>query len=233
MTSLGGIYDNGVMGLMAQSQAMGSIRDNIANIQTTAYKKADTLFSTLLGEKSSLVGNTGTAAPTGPSSQNGVASTTRQLVTLEGSIHATQSPFDLAITGPGMFVFANVTAATGSTTFPGTNPSESFVYGRAGDLQQLVPTSVSGQIQSNRTNLPPSHPFLPNQNGQFLMAMPVIQTLPGQPARPNVPPTSTTGLVPVQVSDQNAFPGRATSLASLSPAIPPPNATTSPTPLYH
>src|SRR5258708_33820734 len=93
MTSLGGIYDNGVMGLMAQSQAMGSISDNIANIQTTAYKKADTLFSTVLGEKSSLVGNTGTAAPTGPSSQHGPASTTPRRVTPEDSLHPTQTPF--------------------------------------------------------------------------------------------------------------------------------------------
>jgi flagellar hook protein FlgE len=234
MASLGGVFDNGVMGLMAQSQAMGSISDNIANIQTTAYKKADTQFGTLLGENTSLVGNTGTTSPSRPTSQNGVASFTHQLVSLEGSIHATQNPTDLAITGPGMFIFADITAAAGSTTFPGNNPTESFVYGRAGDLQQLVPTSVTGQIQSsNGTNITGTAAFLANKNGQFLMAMPVTQTLPGQPARPNVPPTTTTGLVPVQVTDQTPFPGRATSLASLSAVIPAAGATSSSAPIYY
>jgi flagellar hook protein FlgE len=97
-----------------------------------------------------------------------------------------------------------------------------------------VPTSATGQIQSTTgANVPNVGAFLANKNGQFLMAMPVTQTLPGQPARPNVPPTSTTGLVPVQVSDQAAFPGRATSLASLSAVIPAAGATSSSAPIYY
>jgi len=50
MSSLGGIMNNGVAGLMAFTDAMGAVTDNIANLSTVGYKRVETSFSSLLGE---------------------------------------------------------------------------------------------------------------------------------------------------------------------------------------
>ena len=44
--SLFGSLFSGVSGLAAQSRAMAMISDNVANVNTTAYKRASAEFST-------------------------------------------------------------------------------------------------------------------------------------------------------------------------------------------
>ncbi len=203
--SLGGIFDNGVMAMMAQSQAMGAVSDNIANLATIGYKRSDVQFATLLGETDA-TGNATTALP--PANQNGVAPTTRQLVNVEGSIQTTGVSTDVAVTGPGMFVFGN----------DPTNPT-SLVYGRNGSFQDIVPTIINGAAANSTTTA-----YLGNGNGQYLMAYPVTGT----------PPTTQTGtLTAVQVSNQAAFAGQPTTTASLAAVIPAAGATTVSAPLSY
>src|SRR5579883_1211920 len=98
MSSLNGIYDNGVMGMMAQSQAMGGLSQNIANIDTIGYKRTETTFATLLGENNGTTGgNSRTKTPSPVNNQNGVTSNTANLVSLNGAIQSTGNDFDLAI----------------------------------------------------------------------------------------------------------------------------------------
>src|SRR5215813_2403175 len=97
--SLMGAYSDGISGLIAFSEAMGSISTNIANTRTVGYKLADTEFSTLLG------GN-----PINDINQEetgGVRAWTRNLVDVQGPIEQSTNPFDIAINGDGFFLFGD------------------------------------------------------------------------------------------------------------------------------
>ncbi len=84
----------GVSGLAAQSSALAVISDNIANVNTTGYKRGITDFSPLVnGQSRFTTYNAG-----------GVVSQTRRLVDLQGSLEQSRSPTDLAVVGDGFFV---------------------------------------------------------------------------------------------------------------------------------
>jgi len=84
----------GVSGLTANSSALAAISDNIANVNTTAYKRNEADFQTLV-----------TAQATGASySAGGVLSTSRQFVSQQGILQRTSSATDLGISGSGFFV---------------------------------------------------------------------------------------------------------------------------------
>lgn len=219
MTSLNGIFDNGVMGMMAQSNAMGGVSNNIANISTIGYKRANTTFATLLGEQDGDQGlNNATKTPTPASNQNGVASITQNLVTVNGAIQDTSNDFDLAIPGNGMFTFADPTSS-----------STAIVYGRAGNLQAVVPTTANGGsgLTINGVTLAANAAYLANQNGQLLLAVPVVS------GTTTTAPTGTGGLVPIQVSNADPFPGNPTTTASLAAVIPAVGATSVSTPISY
>jgi flagellar hook protein FlgE len=84
----------GVSGLSAQASALAVISDNIANVNTTAYKRGITDFSPLVnGQSRFTTYNAG-----------GVVSQTRRLVDLQGSLEQSRSPTDMAVVGDGFFV---------------------------------------------------------------------------------------------------------------------------------
>lgn len=228
MTSLNGIFSNGVQGMLAQSNAMGGLSDNIANVDTIGYKRTETTFATLLGENNGTTGgNSLTKTPSVVDSQNGVTSLTAHLVSVNGAIQDTGNKFDLAIPGNGMFVFADTasisSAAAAGATIPGP------VYGRAGNLQTIVPTTTNGAagLTVNGVTLQSNAAYLGNQNGQLLLGIPVT------PGTPVTVPTSTAGLVPIQVSSQAPFPGQATTTAALSAVIPAVGASSVATPINY
>lgn len=228
MTSLNGIFDNGVLGMTAQSSAFGSISNNIANMDTVGYKRSNTVFQTLLGEKDGTTApNNATKTPGTPSSQNGVTSFTQQLVSMPGSIQETGNDFDLALPGNGMFVFQSIPAATstGTTTTTTSGP----VYGRAGNLQEVVPTTAAGTagLTVNGVSLVANAAYLANQNGQLLLGVPLTA------GQTQTTLTANTTLVPIQVSNSAPFPGEATSTAALQAVIPAVGATSVSTPIYY
>ena len=228
MTSLNGIYDNGVMGMMAQSQAMGGLSQNIANIDTIGYKRTETTFATLLGENNGTTGgNNLTKTPSPVNNQNGVTSITANLVSLNGAIQTTGNDFDLAIPGNGMFAFADIGSLSAQAAGGATSSTSGVVYGRAGNLQAIVPTETAGSLGSsfNGVTLQANAAYLANQNGQYLLGVPVT------PGTTVTAPTSTAGLVPIQVSSQAPFPGQATTTATLGAVIPAVGATSVSTPI--
>jgi flagellar hook protein FlgE len=91
----------GISGLNANSNAMSGVADNIANINTVGYKRANTAFSSLVADQSSslVADQIDDGARTG-----GVTTTTRSLVSKQGLIQAGMSQTDLAIDGAGFFV---------------------------------------------------------------------------------------------------------------------------------
>jgi flagellar hook protein FlgE len=84
----------GVSGLVANSSAMAVISDNIANVNTTGYKRSRTDFTRLVNSQS--VSTTYNAG--------GTTAATRQLIRNQGNINQTTTSTDLAIQGQGFFV---------------------------------------------------------------------------------------------------------------------------------
>jgi flagellar hook protein FlgE len=100
--SIYGMMRTGASGMMAQSNRLGTVSDNIANATTTGYKAADTEFS-------SLVVNDNVSSYT----SGGVETTIRYGIGTQGTLAFTESPFDLAIKGGGFLLVqdANGSAA--------------------------------------------------------------------------------------------------------------------------
>ena len=92
--SIYGAMFAGVSGLGAQSQALGMIADNIANINTVGYKGATASFATLVTQ----------SATSRSYSPGGVMSSPNQQIDRQGLLQGTTSQTDLAIAGSGFFV---------------------------------------------------------------------------------------------------------------------------------
>jgi flagellar hook protein FlgE len=104
---------SGVSGLNAQSRAMSMISDNVANVNTTAYKGAEAQFASLVTR------SRGSASY----SSGGVRAQSFSTVANQGLIQSTASPTDAAISGAGFFVV---------TTQPGQAGEQ--LYTRAGSF---------------------------------------------------------------------------------------------------
>ena len=124
-----------VAGLLAQSQAISMISDNIANSNTTAYKDTSARFSSLV-----------TQAPTATTYQpGGVIAHPFTAVDAQGLLQATSSNTDLAISGDGFFVVNNDASDQGAftyTRFPG--PFADSVEER---ILKTVDTTVAEVLQ--------------------------------------------------------------------------------------
>lgn len=92
--SLSGSMNTAVSGLQAQASKLSTVGDNVANSDTTGYKRVSTAFSSLV------VGSTGS----GTYNSGGVQTTTVNSISQEGSYQSTTSATDLAIKGDGYFV---------------------------------------------------------------------------------------------------------------------------------
>ncbi len=108
-----------VSGLKAQSFALGNISGNIANSQTTGYKRIDTSFVDLIAEQTprrEVAGSVGAYS---------------QLTnTVQGNLASTGVATNMALNGQGFFVVQKKsTDAAGATTFSGSN-----LYTRRGDF---------------------------------------------------------------------------------------------------
>lgn len=116
--SLYGALFGGVSGLKAQSSKIGTISDNIANVNTIGYKQSTATFSSLVVNASSSV-----SYQTG-----GVRAGTRLDVAKQGLLSSSESPTDLAISGGGFFVVRSVPDGSvgGSAATPLYTRSGSF-----------------------------------------------------------------------------------------------------------
>jgi flagellar hook protein FlgE len=87
---------SGVSGLISNSSALAAISDNIANVNTTAYKRNQVNFANVVTAQ----------AVKGRYSAGGVQAVTRQFISQQGLIQSATSPTDLGISGDGFFVVA-------------------------------------------------------------------------------------------------------------------------------
>jgi len=99
------ILNSAVSGMMANTNWLSNISQNVANANSTGYKNADTEFSALVDQN--LIDQTGQTF-----SGAGVTSTTMSLNSLQGQIESTSTTTDLAVQGAGFFVVSNAAGDT-------------------------------------------------------------------------------------------------------------------------
>lgn len=118
--------------MLAQQLNVDVISNNIANVNTTAFKRQRAEFADLLYQTETLVGSTssdtGTVTVTGTEFGTGVKIGSVYRINEQGNVRSTSNNLDIAIQGKG---FLQITLPNGTTA-----------YSRAGSLQ-LDP---SGQI---------------------------------------------------------------------------------------
>ncbi len=132
------ILNTSVSGMLADSNWLSSISQNVANANTTGYKNAETEFSTLVDQVS-------TAAAGG-----GVMTTTRNLNALQGNVVSSSTATDLAVQGSGFFVVSDSSGATYLTR------NGSFVPDASGNLVNSAGYYLMGtDIQSGSS--PPAN----------------------------------------------------------------------------
>jgi flagellar hook protein FlgE len=196
MSILGAMF-TAVSGLNAQSNAMGSISDNIANSQTTGYKKVDTRFQTLVTVSNAQVNQPG-----------GVLSSPYYANALAGSITQTQQNTNMAISGNGMFVVSKPTSQTAT----GTSFNPLNYYTRAGDFNvnrdgYLVNGSgyyLDGWPVDQTTGAPNTAGLAPIQITQLVdqpTATDQIDFVGNLPANSTVNPTPPLAPADIQIFD--------------------------------
>ncbi|MDR3443104.1 MAG: flagellar basal-body rod protein FlgG [Legionella sp.] len=93
-------------GLEAQEKTIGTIANNLANVNTVGYKKDRALFEDLLYQNSSQAGaqsSENSMVPTGINAGTGVHLVATQKLFEQGSIQHTNNQYDVAIQGQGFF----------------------------------------------------------------------------------------------------------------------------------
>jgi flagellar hook protein FlgE len=140
----------GVSGLVANSSALAAISDNIANVNTTAYKRNQVDFATMVTSQ----------AVKGEYSAGGVQGASKQFVSQQGSIQASSSSTSLAISGDGFFVVttkgAGLTAAdprefTRAGAF--APDADGFLVNDAGLYLQGWPVQPDGSFATDPSDL--------------------------------------------------------------------------------
>src|SRR5260370_2262983 len=134
MSVFGALY-SGVSGLIAQSQALGMIADNISNANTTGYKDIHAEFSTLV-----------TQDPTPTTyTPGGVQASPFAAIDKQGLLQASSSATDLAIQGGGFFVVnSNAAGASANGAFSYTRAG-SFTIDANGNLKNTAGLFLQGQ----------------------------------------------------------------------------------------
>jgi flagellar hook protein FlgE len=141
--SLYGVLRTGVSGLMVQASKLGTVADNIANANTTGYKRASIEFSTLvIGEKTETY-NAG-----------GVTSSIRAAVSQQGSLLQTTSATDLAIEGKGFFVVSDMAGMPFMTRAGSFVPNgDGFLVNSAGYTLMGYPVENGGPVANGLAGL--------------------------------------------------------------------------------
>lgn len=191
---LWGAMNNATLGMMATSWDMNSISQNISNVNTTGYKRKETLFKTVMSESK--------ASPStfsGKLNVFGVQTADRTHIAAQGIIAASSHGTDLAINGTGFFLVGSPQSTlTGTTVTSGPrsayNPSNSqdVLYTRAGNFSTVAGPNEESYFMANGGNYLLG--WMPDENG-------VIDT--------------TSDLVPVYSKPDTVMEGRATTSATV------------------
>lgn len=135
--SLYGMMRTGTAGMNAQASRLGTVADNIANANTTGYKKAMTEFSSLVLPATPGAYNSGSITPN-----------VRYAISEQGAMEFTSSSTDLAISGKGFFVVEDTNG------IPVLTRAGSFTPDGDGFLVNAAGYKLLGADYSNGTPVP-------------------------------------------------------------------------------
>ena len=94
-------------GMLAQQTNVEVIANNLANMNTTAFKEQRAEFQDLLYQSTLTPGaqtsDQGTVAPNGIQIGTGVKTAATYRITTQGDLTSTSNPYDVAVQGPGYF----------------------------------------------------------------------------------------------------------------------------------
>ena len=135
-------------GLDAQNTRMGVISNNLANVNTTGFKRERAVFEDLLYQNVRQVGgqtSANTVAPTGLMLGTGVRVVATEKIHAQGNMITTQNALDIAINGDGFFQVLQ--------------PDGTIAYTRDGSFK-LSPTgqvvTSSGSLLQPALTVPPT-----------------------------------------------------------------------------
>ena len=135
-------------GLDAQQTRMNVISNNLANVNTTGFKRDRAVFEDLLYQNIRQAGgqtSTNTQAPTGLMLGTGVRIVATEKLNVQGNMINSQNPLDVAISGEGHF---QVTLPDGSTAY---TRDGGFKVSATGQL-----VTSSGSLLSPALTIPPN-----------------------------------------------------------------------------
>jgi flagellar hook protein FlgE len=144
--SLNSAVEAGVSGLTANSTALSSISNDIANANTVGYKGGDVNFEDVIA---SAGGGAGFTA-------GGVTATNQQLITQQGTAIQTSSPTDLAISGSGLFVVSTTPTAAATASQVLYTRAGSFTPDASGYLKNSAGFYLQGVLADSTGNIPTS-----------------------------------------------------------------------------
>jgi flagellar hook protein FlgE len=164
--SIFGAMDTAVSGLTSQGAAFANISDNVANSQTTGFKRVDTSFDDYLTYSSAVTNESGS-----------VVARPDYVNTVQGTITQTDNPLAMAISGQGFFSVSTAsTSSTGQPVFSQTpqytrdgnftlnsdgylqNDVGNYLNGWPVNAQGVVSTAILAPIQVNQGSVYPPVP---------------------------------------------------------------------------
>ncbi len=119
--SFSSLFSIGLSGLSAFGSGLEAVSSNIANSQTTGYKRVTTQFADLIPSDAPSFNQTVGAGVVG----TGVGAVSRQLAGEQGAVSRTNAPTNVAVSGDGFFVVSEEPASTGASA---------LLFTRAGDF---------------------------------------------------------------------------------------------------
>ena len=149
--SLNSAMLTGISGLTTNAASLAVISDNIANVNTPAFKKSSAEFANMVASS---------GARKGIYFGGGVNGTTRQFISQQGNLQRTSSSTDLAIAGTGFFMVAktpNDPVASDPRTFSRvgnfTTDNAGFLKGSNGQYLLGWPVDNTGAIDFDPTDI--------------------------------------------------------------------------------
>ncbi len=127
------VLNTSVSGMLANSNWLSTIAQNVANANTTGYKNTETQFSALVD-----------ASPGQTSQVAGVTTSMVSYNTLQGQVETTQTVTDLAVQGAGFFVVSDGSGDIFLTR------NGSFIAGLAGQSRQFRRLLSDGRANLRR-----------------------------------------------------------------------------------
>lgn len=194
--ALYGAFSSSILGMMSQSYALGTISNNIANMNTGGYRATETRFATVYSDTMFEQSDLG-----------GVRPKDTRLMDLQGNMMASARNLDIAVNGKG-FLMVSPTLDVSDVYYT----RDGSLQTQAGEVVPMVDENGNPVLDASGAPMTTREGYLADKNGYFLL---------GWPAEADGTFNTTGAPQPMRV-DQYAFvdQGRATSAATLVMNIP-------------